>query len=54
MKLVDIKDNITSKQKLLLGIVCLLLIIVVFSVLKNVTSKNDKFFSQELTIYDTK
>lgn len=42
MKLVDIKDNITSKQKLLLGIVCLLLIIVVFSVLKNVTSKNDK------------
>lgn len=49
MKLVDIKDNITSKQKLVLGIVCLVLLIVVFSVLKSVINTSDEVIDYENT-----
>lgn len=42
MKLVDIKENITPKQRLLLLITMLVLIIVVFSFLRNIFSKKEK------------
>ena len=49
MKLVDIKDNITSKQKLALGIVCLVLIIVVFSILRSVINTSDEVIDYDNT-----
>lgn len=41
MKLVDIKGNVTSKQRLVFLVTMLILIIVVFFVLKNINKKND-------------
>lgn len=41
MKLVDIKDNITSKQRLVLGITFLIIIIIVFYMLKSITSNDE-------------
>ena len=49
MKLVDIKGNITSKQKLVLGIICLVLIIVVFSILKSVVNTSDEVIDYDNT-----
>lgn len=59
MKLVDIKDNITSKQKLVLVIVCLVLIILVFSVLKSFNTNDGAIDykntdSLDLVIYSSK
>lgn len=42
MKLVDIKENITPKQRLLLLLTMLILIIVFFSFLRNIFSKQEK------------
>ena len=41
MKLVDIKGNINPKQRLILIITILLLLIVIFGILKSVTKKNE-------------
>ena len=41
MKLVDIKGNVTSKQRLVLFVTMLVLIIVVFFVLKNINKENN-------------
>lgn len=41
MKLVDIKGNVTSKQRLVFLVTMLILIIVVFFVLKNINKKNE-------------
>ena len=41
MKLVDIKDNISSKQRLVLCLSILILLMVVFSALKQFTSKEN-------------
>lgn len=49
MKLVDIKDNINSKQRLVLGIVFLVLIIVIFSILRSVINTSDEVLDYENT-----
>ena len=41
MKLVDIKGNINPKQRLILIITILLLLIVIFGILKSVTKKSE-------------
>lgn len=41
MKLVDIKDNINPKQRLILIITILILLIVIFGILKSVTKKSE-------------
>ena len=41
MKLVDIKGNINPKQRLILIITVLLLLIVIFGILKSVTKKTE-------------
>ena len=41
MKLIDIKENITPKQRLVLLVTILILVIVVFSFMKNFFSKKE-------------
>lgn len=41
MKLVDIKDNITQKQRLVLVITFLLVLVILFYILRAVTTKNE-------------
>ena len=42
MKLIDIKENITPKQRLVLLVTILILVIVVFSFMKNFFSKKEE------------
>lgn len=52
MKLVDIKGNITSKQKLVLVITALILLLVVFYLLKNITNTSEGIDYKKTDITD--
>ncbi len=52
MKLVDIKGNITSKQRLILVITALILLLIVFYLLKNITKTSEGIDYKKTDITD--
>ena len=52
MKLVDIKDNITQKQRLILVITSLILLLIVFYLLKNITKPSEGINYKKTDITD--